>query len=244
VRPTAEATIRPASRDDIPQVAVTLARAFHYGPFADWFMPNDHDRRMLYPSMFRLIADHALSHGGHIDVISSSHHPDSITGATIWHKRITPPADDLTFDGQMAKELGAYADRWTLVATSLEARHPTEPHWYLAYIGVNPNLQRMGLGGELLHHGHTRVDRDGLPAYLEANSPDVRPLYVAHGYTAGAPLLVAQRAVPVWPMTRPGANSTASATPRPSPPPQTPRSQQRPKIAPHMSARVSETPRA
>jgi ribosomal protein S18 acetylase RimI-like enzyme len=243
VHPTTEARIRPATRDDVPQVAVTLARAFHYGPFADWFMPNDHDRRMLYPSMFRLIADHALADDGHIDVISSSHNPDSIAGAAIWHKRIKPPADDLAFDGQMAKELGAYAERWALVATSFEARHPTDPHWYLAYIGVNPNLQCVGLGGELLRHGHTRVDRDGLPAYLEASSAEVCPLYAAHGYAAGDWLVVAERAAPVWPMTRP-AGAIASAPPVPSPPPQTPRSQQRPGTAPHLSPRVVGSPRA
>jgi GNAT superfamily N-acetyltransferase len=244
VHATTSATIRQATGDDVPQVAVTLARAFHYGPFADWFMPNVHDRRLLYPSMFRLITDHALAHGGHVDVIFSRHNHDTIAGAAVWYKRMKPPADDFAFDHQMAKELGPYADRWALVATSFEARHPTEPYWYLAYIGVSTNLQRIGLGGQLLRHGHTRVDRDGLPAYLEASSAEVRSLYAANGYTAGAPLLVAPRAAPVWPMTRPAGGATASGPPVPSPPPQTPATKASAERTPPVNARGWNEPHA
>jgi ribosomal protein S18 acetylase RimI-like enzyme len=213
--------IRQATRDDVPTIAVTLARAFHLGPFADWFIPNQSDRRLLYPSMFRLIADHALTHGGRIDVISSSPSHDKIAGAAIWYRRITPPGTDPTFDAQIANVLGAYADRWALITSTFEARHPTEPHWYLAYIGVSPNLQGLGLGGDLLRHGHTRADQDGLPTYLEASSAEVRPLYAAHGYTTGDPLLLAERTALVRPMTRP-AHATASAAHVTSPSPQTP----------------------
>jgi ribosomal protein S18 acetylase RimI-like enzyme len=235
--------IRQATWDDVPTIAVILARAFHVGPFADWFIPDQSDRRLLSPSMFRLIAERAFTHGGRIDVISSSPSHDKIAGAAIWYKRTAPPGGDPVFDDQINKALGTYADRWALVTTSFEARHPTEPHWYLAYIGVSPNLQRLGLGGDLLRHGHIRVDQDGLPAYLEASSAEVRPLYAAHGYATGDPMLVAEQAASVWPMTRP-AHARASAPHLPSPPPQALLVTSTAVDRTHSSAGVGETPRS
>jgi ribosomal protein S18 acetylase RimI-like enzyme len=235
--------IRQATWEDVPAIAVILARAFHLGPFADWFIPNQSDRRLLSPSMFRLIAEHALTHGGPIDFISSSPNHDKIAGAAIWYKRITPPGTDPAFDTQIANALGAYADRWALITSTFEARHPAEPHWYLAYIGVSPNLQGLGLGGDLLRHGHTRADRDGLPAYLEATSAEVRPLYAAHGYATGDPLLVAERTALVWPMTRP-AHTTAAVAHVTSPSPQTPPVASATGDRTHPSARLGEIRRS
>jgi ribosomal protein S18 acetylase RimI-like enzyme len=62
------------------------------------------------------------------------------------------------------------------------ALHPDEPHWYLPFIGVRPEVQGRGIGARLLQHGLDRADADSLPAYLEATSRRSVPLYNRHGF--------------------------------------------------------------
>jgi len=79
--------------------------------------------------------------------------------------------------------------------------HPTEPHWYLPFIGVDPLRQGEGLGSALLQHALQIVDRDKLPAYLEATSADIRRLYERHGFEAIGEIQTAD-SPPLYPMLR------------------------------------------
>jgi ribosomal protein S18 acetylase RimI-like enzyme len=60
--------------------------------------------------------------------------------------------------------------------------HPDEPHWYLPMIGVEPNSQGRGLGGDLMRHVCARCDQDGALAYLESSNPRNISLYLRHGF--------------------------------------------------------------
>jgi ribosomal protein S18 acetylase RimI-like enzyme len=60
--------------------------------------------------------------------------------------------------------------------------HPSEPHWYLPLIGVDPVHQRNGHGAALLRHALDRCDRDHALAYLESSNPANIPLYQRHGF--------------------------------------------------------------
>jgi ribosomal protein S18 acetylase RimI-like enzyme len=79
--------------------------------------------------------------------------------------------------------------------------HPSEPHWYLPLIGVDPAYQGRGLGSELLSRGLARCDRDGVPAYLEATSLRSVSLYERFGFeTAGQ--IQTKTSPPIVPMIR------------------------------------------
>src|ERR1044072_3727531 len=65
----------------------------------------------------------------------------------------------------------------------LERHHPSERHWYLHYLGVEPGRQGRGLGGALLAPVLELCDRERLPAYLEASSPRNAVLYERHGFS-------------------------------------------------------------
>jgi ribosomal protein S18 acetylase RimI-like enzyme len=58
--------------------------------------------------------------------------------------------------------------------------HPTEPHWYLPFIGVDPALQGKGYASALLRHALAICDRNHQIAYLDASSPRSIPLYERH----------------------------------------------------------------
>jgi GNAT superfamily N-acetyltransferase len=60
--------------------------------------------------------------------------------------------------------------------------HPSEPHWYLQLLGVDPLHHGKGLGSALLHHALDMCDRDNKYAYLESSNPRNIPLYERHGF--------------------------------------------------------------
>jgi predicted N-acetyltransferase YhbS len=77
-----------------------------------------------------------------------------------------------------------------------------EPHHYLAFLAVRPSRQCRGIGSALLDRHHARLDDAGVPAYLEANHPRNRELYLRHGYRDRAEIQLPDGGPAVWPMWR------------------------------------------
>jgi len=72
------------------------------------------------------------------------------------------------------------------VLEQMDRAHPTFKHWYLPWLGVLPDAQGAGRGGQLLEHGLTIVDNDHLPAYLETPNPRTIAFYERHGFAVTA----------------------------------------------------------
>jgi ribosomal protein S18 acetylase RimI-like enzyme len=68
------------------------------------------------------------------------------------------------------------------VGEQIRAFHPETPHWYLAFVGVDPAGQGRGLGSALIEHGLAQCDAQGVAAYLESSSPKNVPLYERYGF--------------------------------------------------------------
>jgi ribosomal protein S18 acetylase RimI-like enzyme len=68
------------------------------------------------------------------------------------------------------------------ILEQMDEAHPYEPHWHLAFIGVDPVWHGRGIGAALLRHALERIDEKGLPAYLESSNPRNVPLYQRHGF--------------------------------------------------------------
>ena len=49
--------------------------------------------------------------------------------------------------------------------TVLEAKHPRAPHYYLAFVGVDPDWQGRGLGSSVMSPIIERCDADGMAAF-------------------------------------------------------------------------------
>lgn len=92
---------------------------------------------------------------------------------------------------------GAHAmDRWGQVAADLGAYHPVEPHWYLAILGVEPELQGQRLGTRLLAELLQLAARSPAPVYLESDQPESVRFYRARGLLERATPAVL--GVPCW----------------------------------------------
>jgi GNAT superfamily N-acetyltransferase len=65
----------------------------------------------------------------------------------------------------------------------MEKMHPKNvPHWYLAFLGVEPSEQGKGLGSALLRPVLSRCDAERVPAWLETTNERNLPLYERHGF--------------------------------------------------------------
>ncbi len=93
------------------------------------------------------------------------------------------------------------ARRWREAFESLDAHHPTAPHWYLGTLGVEPSLQGRGVGTALARNWLGRVDADGIAAYLETDREENLPFYARLGFrpvsafpVLGVPVTAMERA--------------------------------------------------
>ncbi|WP_214326577.1 GNAT family N-acetyltransferase [Nonomuraea sediminis] len=86
---------------------------------------------------------------------------------------------------------------------AVDARHPAEPHWYLAVLGTDPAAQGQGLGRALLESGLARSDATGLPAYLETTKEQNVPFYERFGFHVRDHLTLPTNGPHAWLMWRP-----------------------------------------
>lgn len=188
--------IDPVATEEITDV---LAAAMSDGPVARWLMPDAALRRESSPDYFAIFAEHAVRYG---EVYASVDPIDGkLSGVALWFPltRVIPPPVD--YDSRLKEVTGPAFDRTCELDAALEAVHPLDAHHYLAFIAVRPDRQNLGIGSSLLARHHARLDRAGLPAYLEANDPRNRELYLRHGYVSRPPVLLPD-GPPVWPMSR------------------------------------------
>jgi GNAT superfamily N-acetyltransferase len=95
----------------------------------------------------------------------------------------------------------AAASRWGEVFEVLRAHHPALPHWYLGTLGVDPPLQRRGVGAALLRAWIERVDGSRMPAYLETDRESNLPFYAHVGFEPAGCIEVL--GVQIWRLRRP-----------------------------------------
>jgi GNAT superfamily N-acetyltransferase len=200
-----EATVRPLRRHELSAGSRLLARAFAEDPFIGYFLRDRRRCEVAFPRFFRA-ALHALVDAGSVFGVEAD---GALAGVAAW----APP------------EPAAVARRSRLLAgfASLEVRalfpraaprlfagfavlgegHPTEPHWYLAFVGVDPRQQGRGLGRTLLTPIIDRADDLGVACYLETPFPNTRVFYRHLGFQDTAELRPVAEAPTIWTMTRP-----------------------------------------
>lgn len=182
--PAGGLSLRKATADDIRTLAGVLAESFYDDPVFGWLMPEDARRLKRLRRFFTIeLRDFALPRGR---VWTS----EDLTGAALsappgrWR---VPPRASLS-QGPL---FGMRLVRATRLLAAVEHRHPREPHYYFAVIGVHPAMQGRGIGSALMRPTLERCDRERLPAYLEASSERSAALYERLGFQVTSELRVA-----------------------------------------------------
>jgi ribosomal protein S18 acetylase RimI-like enzyme len=69
------------------------------------------------------------------------------------------------------------------VLEQMDAAHPTYPHWYLPWFGVEAALQGQRIGSKLMEGCLAEfADTDRLPIYLETPNPRTISFYERYGF--------------------------------------------------------------
>jgi ribosomal protein S18 acetylase RimI-like enzyme len=169
--------------------------AFSSDPVMRWLWPEPHAYVSHFPAFVRGFGGRAFEHG-------TAHVTDDFLGGALW----LPPGvgtDDDALERLFKESVGE--PRRSEVLSILEqigAAHPKEPHWHLAFLGVDPTQQGKGLGAALLRHALAHIDGQHLHAYLESSNPANVSLYQRHGFEVIREVRVGSSPL-VIPMLRP-----------------------------------------
>ena len=170
--PSPTVKIMTAAEED-PAVQ-TVVLAFAANPMARWTWPHAHQYLAAMPRMARAFGGRAFSNGSAFCI-------DGYAGTALW----LPPgvhADEEELDAVLKSTASAPAAETAPIFEEMARYHPSEPHWYLPLIGVDPAHQGKGLGEALMTYALAQCDREHVPAYLESSSPRNIPFYRRQGF--------------------------------------------------------------
>jgi ribosomal protein S18 acetylase RimI-like enzyme len=168
-------TIDPVAQTDQPRVTATLVSAFIADPVERWLYPQPVEYLTNFPAFIAAFGGEAFEK----ETVWSM---DDFAAVAIW----LPPgvqADGDAIVTVLSESVCTekHTDTFS-VLEQMDAAHPTDPHWYLPWLGVDAARQGAGLGAELLRQCLTRVDADHSPAFLETPNPRTVPFYEHHGF--------------------------------------------------------------
>ncbi len=199
-----EPVVRPIRGEEIGRASRLLAVAFADDPFIGHFFAHRFRRALALPPFFRAVL-HELADGGAVFALETD---GALAGVAAW----APPDRDrpsrrsrglaLIASFQVRALFPRTAPRLHAGFEALGASHPSEPHWYLAFVGIDPCQQRRGLGRTILAPVLARADDDAVPCYLETPFPDTRVFYRALGFEQTDEIRPVQGAPAIWTMTK------------------------------------------
>lgn len=191
---TTTTPIKTTTVSDAERAVAVLVLAFDADPVVRWLYPTPQQYLTFWPDFVRAFGGRAFDHG-------TAHQAEGYAGAALW----LPPGVHSDDDALAALLQRSVAERDQkevfAVLEQMEGYHPSEPHWYLAIMGVDPTQQGRGYGSALLTHALAQCDRDGTLAYLESSSPGSKALYERHGFEVLGTIQVGA-SPPFWPMVR------------------------------------------
>jgi GNAT superfamily N-acetyltransferase len=182
------------SLKDMDHSLKTLTLAFSADPFVRFCYPNPVSYLTHFPNF-------AEAFGGKAFACGSAHHSGEYLGTALWLPPDTAPDEkavlehiERTLDPTSAKT--AFA-----IVNEMGTYQPEEPHWYLAFIGVDISHQGRGIGSKLLKPMIDKFDREECLAYLESTNAANIPLYERFGFNVVGRIEV-DDCPPLFPMVR------------------------------------------
>jgi GNAT superfamily N-acetyltransferase len=171
--------IRPITRQTYRQVALVLSRAFVDDLVTEAMYKNFTADRRIKALMVDFTAEvlECVRRGFPVQANDG----EKILGAAVIYPPEAYPLPVLDQWLLLLKSIwgnGFYdIPAWIKWLNEVDKQHPTEPHYYLEYIGVEPEYQGQGVGSAILQHLCDTADSEGVGCYLENTNPTNIPVY-------------------------------------------------------------------
>ena len=186
--------IKTVTADEEEAAINVVVQAFSADPAARWLYPDSHQYAVNFPSFVRIFGGKAFEQG-------SAYSIGGFSGAALWLPPDVHP-DEEGLAGLIRRSVSEHKLEEVLgVFEQMGSYHPSEPHWYLPLIGVDPAQQGRGYGSALMEHALIRCDRDQRLAYLESSNPKNISLHERHGFELLGTIQVGG-SPPICPMLR------------------------------------------
>jgi ribosomal protein S18 acetylase RimI-like enzyme len=187
-------SFRTANESDQASITATLVSAFIEDPVERWLFPEPRGYLSQFPQFIAAFGGEAFSRGTVWEMCD-------FAAVAMW---IPPGAEpDVNKIVQVLTNCVSpekHADTFA-VLEQMDRAHPTYPHWYLPWLGVDSPRRGAGLGSDLLKQCLNVVDADHLPAFLETPNPRTIQFYERHGFEVSSVAEVGA-CPPVTSMTR------------------------------------------
>jgi ribosomal protein S18 acetylase RimI-like enzyme len=199
----AAATIRLDDADASQDAATALlARAHFDSPHWTWMIPDAGRRAELLPLSMRASVRWGL-------LMGETYTTPTLDGIAIW----APPGmdgADLDPHGSWRDFIAAADDE---VTTKIDAMGDEQisarrraadgrRYWYLGLLGVDPHVQRTGIGSTLLAAMFERTDAAGEPCIVDTEREANVPYYERHGFRVTNTARLPLDGPPCWTMLR------------------------------------------
>lgn len=186
--------IKTATESDEIYVLDTLKLAFVSDPAFRWVWPDPQQYLSHVSNFAKAFAGKAFLHG-------TASYVGNYYGVALWLPPSIYPDVDVMVD--LLQKTGSEGSKRDSpeVFEKMGSYHPSEPHWYLPLLGVDPFYQGKGFGSMLMEHATAMFDKDNGLAYLESSNPRNVSLYKRHGFEVLGTIQV-NSSPPIFPMLR------------------------------------------
>jgi ribosomal protein S18 acetylase RimI-like enzyme len=187
-------TVRAVEEAERQRALSIQMLAFIADPVIRWLWPEPDAYLDHFPALLAGFGGRAFDH-------RTAYVTDDFRGGTLWLPPGVGPDDDAL--EALAHDRVPEPTRSVLlqIFEQMGASVPPEPHWHLAFVGVDPFWIGNGIGAALLEHTLDRIDEEGSLAYLESTNPRNVTLYQRHGFEVVREIRVGD-APPLIPMLR------------------------------------------
>jgi ribosomal protein S18 acetylase RimI-like enzyme len=186
--------IKTAMASDEEQVMAVVVLAFSTDPAVRWAYPDPCQYLTNFPNFIRAFGGRAFEQG-------TAYYIDGYLGAALWLPPEVQPDEDVLITLLQQSVSEREQEDVFAVLEQMGNYHPSEPHWYLPLIAVDPTQQHKGYGSALMKHTVMLCDRGNQLAYLESTNPKNIPLYQRHGFELLGTIQVGS-SPPIFPMLR------------------------------------------
>ncbi|MHB8512284.1 MAG: GNAT family N-acetyltransferase [Actinomycetota bacterium] len=179
-----EFIIRALHVSEAVEASQLLARAFALDPIITHYLDDPNRRAIAFPAFFEGILEEILPSG----TVFAAKSEETMVGVAAW----VPPAPQEPDESARSRAANCHRTVRAMFPTTsahlfdgfaaLESRHPHEPHWYLAFVGIEPRAQGEGIGGQLLAPVLAVADETKTTCYLETPFPRTHAFYERLGF--------------------------------------------------------------